>query len=147
MKFRKALLALFAVATLAGGWTAATPAPAQAYDQYPCEPNTSRGFLKYYCPLVPGNIPVFNTYEPSRHIVGWLVGGDSRNWFWDQYCANWAPYSYAGGWNTWWASTLADNGKFGYVPEAYFRGGGHYEADGVLKWVAPGGYVYGRICL
>ena len=39
------------------------------------------------------------------------------------------PYS-----NFWWAETIADNGRWGYVSQVYFQGGGNYQRDACL-WV------------
>src|SRR5687768_13882770 len=64
---------------------------AEAYDAYPCHTPTLKTFhwaghtypnwTVRYCPLVSGLIPVYGQREAKGVPVGYLQGGDSRNWF------------------------------------------------------------------
>jgi hypothetical protein len=78
--------------------------------------------------------PSYYSVDDGRRrngIVGWLVYGGCNNWFYDQWGT--ARNYYLGGYvNNWWATTLADNGRYGWVPEVYFRGGEDFEADAGL---------------
>ena len=48
------------------------------------------------------------------------------------------PYSIGENYNDWWAFTIADNGAFGWVSEAYFAGEGDYKEDGELRYCPRG---------
>jgi hypothetical protein len=119
-----AMTAIFGVAT-----------GAQADDAYPCDAQQSSraGHLVQYCPLTQGNVPVYNTPDAGNGatVVGRLVNGGRSNWFvGDQIRSDFRLGAYT---NYWWAYTLADNGRWGWVPEVYFRGGDNNEGDAFLK--------------
>jgi hypothetical protein len=129
------------------GIVAFASSPAKAVDEFPCHSpflHKATGFSKLWgfeqtesgefwrCPLVRGKIPVYKRPTTNSERVGTLVGGDSRNWFVEQYhhFSKPEPKSARGVHNYWWAYTLADNKQWGFVPQIYFRGGGYDEKDG-----------------
>jgi hypothetical protein len=144
-RFRKALTAVFAtVAALAAVLVAAPTA--SAYDGYPCHTPTERTFTNpyngtawketvRYCPLWRGSVPVYNTRDVNSGIKGYLTYGGSANWF--VYEMQGASVTLDGGTNNWWASTMADNGQWGWVPEVYFTGGADNEDDAGLLMPGP----------
>lgn len=112
----------------------ATAGPAAAADNSPCaRPQVVRlGHWVQYCPLWRANVPVYANPDQgnSAPVVGTLIQGGSANWFvGDHYRSNYVSGSY---YNHWWAYTLADNGRWGWVPEVYFSGGGNDETDAGL---------------
>jgi hypothetical protein len=131
---RLALIAALAVVAFSAASLALTATPAHAYDNHPCVAHGQRNFRDWvetlnYCPLAQGNVPVHMTNNPNSPIVGTLRdrGG---NWFLFQ--TRGARFDLGGDWNTWWASTQADNGRWGWVNEVYFAGGDNDEGDGGL---------------
>lgn len=138
-----AVMSIKALLPLAGAVLAAAAlaAPAaQATDGSPCvdtgKDRTYSGYKVrlYNCPLVAKRqIPVYRTDDKRSTVVGY-IDGTRTNWFLYSY-RNADPRStpWVNGYhNVWWASTLADNGRWGWVNQVYFRGGGNDERDGRL---------------
>lgn len=75
--------------------------------------------------------PVFSLgSEPKQVGTIYAPGND---WFICQkQVTEFDPFPAHGYWNNWWAYTMADNGKMGWVPEVYFKGGGNNQADANL---------------
>jgi hypothetical protein len=124
----------------AGPVAAATPAKhtqVQAKpkkDKKPCKrPQVKRsGHWVQYCPMWRGNVPVYKDANHGKHgkVVGHLRAGGSANWFvGDRYRSKYTLGRY---YNHWWAYTKADNGKWGWVSEVYFAGGGNDVTDSGL---------------
>ena len=113
--------------------------PAQAVDDQPCGSQFYQKSMKenvQYCPdWAPNNqIPVFNGPNDFSGIAGYIYApGD------DWYACQKQGFGYTLGQfqNDWWARTMADNGKIGWVNEVYFKGGGNLEADQKLRPCAP----------
>jgi len=110
--------------------------PTAAQDEQPCgEPwwHNAQQQLVQDCELWTAPVPVVAGIEgeAATQVVGELVSA-SGNWFSCQ--VEGVPGSVPGTEyaNTWWAKTLADNGQWGYVNEAYFAGGDNNEPDGNL---------------
>lgn len=127
---------------------------AVAYDAYPCSSTIKKRTFNWngraysnvptqVCPLWRGTVPVHAWSSKAAPIVGYLWNGGSANWFVAQKQSN--HYSLGGYYSNWWASTMADNGRWGWVSEVYFSGGGNNERDGRLGF-RPGGYVCGGTC-
>ncbi|MEZ5120723.1 MAG: hypothetical protein R2736_03950 [Solirubrobacterales bacterium] len=133
---------------------AITAPAAQAHDDHPCGAPYWHDITAWYpwggfyrthhgtvqrCPLVSGRIPVYEAPRRNARTIGWLVGGDSRNWFFEQWpaCSLAESVPNHGHFNHWWAETVADNLQWGYVNEVFFRGGVDYEGDGALKGYTP----------
>jgi hypothetical protein len=124
---------------------AAGAQPATAYDRYPCTlkkagvPMTWLGHVwkidKMTCPLTRGHVPVYVRRNPESRVIGELVSGGSANWF--VYERTGVETRVGNGKNQWWASTLADNGRWGWVNEAYFKGGRDNEDDRGLLMPGP----------
>jgi hypothetical protein len=130
---------LLAAAALAGSITMAGATTAQAVDESPCRrPQVARAsHWVQYCPLWRGNVPVYNSPDRGNNatVVGYLVQGGSVNWFvGDRYRSRYTFRTSSGRvlYNGWWAYTLADNGRWGWVPEVFFSGGENDETDGGL---------------
>jgi hypothetical protein len=107
---------------------------ASATDGQPCaRPQVTRArHVVQYCPLWRGNVPVYRSPAAgnNQRPVGHLAEGGSANWFvGDHYASRYQLGSY---YHHWWAFTLADNGRWGWVPEVYFAGGGNDETDAGL---------------
>jgi hypothetical protein len=94
-----------------------------------------------YCPLWRDRVPVRASRSGRAPIVGYLNLGGTANWFvyqmrGDRQTLPTSPPV----WNRWWASTKADNGRWGWVNEVFFSGGDNGEPDRGLtgppgKWV------------
>jgi hypothetical protein len=118
---------------------------AEAYDAYPCDTPRTRNFVWHgytyprvvvmTCPLWTGNVPVRAYNSPRAPVVGKLVQGGSANWFVVEKRGD--RQSVSGATNIYWASTMADNGAWGWVSEVYFRGGGNDEDDRGLLFPGP----------
>ena len=110
-------------------------APPAKADSRPCGdpyPHIGAGTFVQVCPLWRGHVPVYDDLGPG--IAGYLKNANG-NWFVCQTRFEDAPYTvprtrYT---NDYWALTMADNGKWGWVPEAYFAGGSNYQADDNLR--------------
>jgi hypothetical protein len=130
----------------------AAPTKASAYDAYPCHSPRVRTFTwagytypnveVRTCPLWTGHVPVYEWSSTAAPIVGELVYGGNANWFVVEKWSNYAPLG--GFFNHYWASTMADNGRWGWVPETYFSGGGNDEDDGGL--LLKGTFTCGGSC-
>jgi hypothetical protein len=122
-----------------------TPSVASASDGYPCHSPRLRTFTwagytyrnveVRTCPLWRGHVPVYQWSSTAAPVVGELVYGGDANWFVNEKWSNYA--SIDGSFNHYWASTLADNGRWGWVPEIYFRGGRNDEDDAGLLFIPP----------
>jgi len=135
MNLMKRLATVTATAALAAtGLVTATSGPAAAADNQPCaRPQVYKSSQwVQYCPLWKANVPVYSSPDlgNNQSPIGYLVYGGSSNWFvGDRYRSS---YSYEGYYNHWWAYTLADNGRWGWVPEVYFSGGNNDDTDAGL---------------
>ncbi|NLT54298.1 MAG: hypothetical protein GXX79_06975 [Actinomycetales bacterium] len=130
----RAAVSWLATALVATGLLAMGAAPASAVDNSPCQrPQVYRSsHWVQYCPLWRSNVPVYSSPDQGNGatVVGYLVYGGSANWFvGDRYRSK---YTYGNYYNHWWAYTLADNGRWGWVPEVFFSGGGNDETDSGL---------------
>ena len=117
---------------------AAPAAQAFAGDSQPCgKAYQHHTYTVQNCPdwSPIGSIPV---YESARKgtIVGHIdpAGAD---WYLCEKAG--ASYTLGGYRNFWWAATMADNDRWGYVSEVYFRGGGNDESDAGLRECPPAG--------
>lgn len=90
-------------------------------------------------PLMPGdagtatiNVPVYDTADAgngAKQIDTLYVGG-TANWFvGQQWRSRYTSGPYT---NRWWAFTLGDNGRWGWVPQVFFSGGANDERDAGL---------------
>ncbi|MFG3281274.1 hypothetical protein [Streptomyces sp. NPDC048111] len=145
------------IAALALGFglvgVAATP-QAYATDNVPChspakrdltDPNSGhvwRGTEVRFCNLTQGHVPVYAGRSAGAAVVGYLEQGGAANWFVTEMKGG--DFHRGRAANYWWASTKADNGRWGWVPEVYFAGGGNYEDDAGL--LMPGGYTCANTC-
>jgi hypothetical protein len=134
------LKTLFATAILSGVTALTTAASASASDPGACAFNGrySFGRAEYQCSLWRGNVPVYSGYSTSSSISGYLYRGGRANWFLSQCVGN--PARLGGYANYWWAYTMADNGRWGYVPLTYFAGGADNQGSRVLPFT--GGYTH-----
>ncbi|MGI5452236.1 hypothetical protein ACQEWB_03410 [Streptomyces sp. CA-249302] len=134
---------------------AALTAPAaHATDNVPChsptrknltDPGTGRvwpGTEVKYCNLTRGRVPVHATRSPGAPVVGYLEQGGAANWFVTEMKGE--TFRDGSAENYWWGSTMADNGRWGWVPEVYFAGGDNNEDDAGL--LMPGGYTCANVC-
>jgi hypothetical protein len=122
-----------AVIVLALAALSALAVPAFATDAYPCgAPVEHNGRTVQYCPLWRGNVPVYDSPSLGNgaHQVDTLYEGGSANWFICDVPAS--AYHYGNYVNDWWAYTLGDDGRWGWVPEVFFQGGDNNEADAGL---------------
>lgn len=101
-----------------------------------------------YCSLWRGHVPVYERpWDNTTGSQDWaaqrgeLIHGGYANWFWGQVRNT--TYQYGAYYNNWWAYTMADNGKWGYVPLVFFSGGANNEASLMpCKWFDP--YFWGN---
>lgn len=149
-KITRLTTALALAVGLAGGG-----APhAYAIDTIPChsparrdltDPSTGllwRGVEVRLCNLTQRHVPVFAGRSAGAPVMGYLERGGAANWFvTEMHGGDFRLGSVA---NNWWASTRADNGWWGWVPEVYFAGGDNYEDDAGLR--LPGGYACATTC-
>ena len=134
MKCKTALATvLVACSTAAVAATAAS-----ASDPGGCAPNgrSIHGQREYTCSLWRARVPVYGSYstDPAYggRVVGHLYKGGRANWFLWQCSGNRAALGRY--WNYWWAYTLADNGRWGYVPLTYFAGGANGQRSSKLPY-------------
>lgn len=111
----------------------AMAAPAHAVDNYPCGAqwwHSGVGQYVQYCPdWAPDNqIPVLNS---SWGVEGY-INAPGNDWYVCQSVGG--TYTLGSYSNDKWAWTMADNGRWGWVSEVYFRGGNNFEADAGLRW-------------
>ncbi|MCT9078713.1 hypothetical protein [Streptomyces fulvoviolaceus] len=97
----------------------------------PTDPSTGRAWPDTevrYCNLTRG--------------VGHLEQGGAAKWFVTEMKGE--TYRDGAAENYWWGSTMADNGRWGWVPEVHFAGGDNNEdAAGLLM---PGTYTCANSC-
>jgi hypothetical protein len=79
-----------------------------------------------------GRIEVYADTSVDSGVVGEIaVAGD--HWY---ECGRQGDALYLSGGdvgNDWWARTMADTGRWGYVSQLYFKGGGDFEPDAGLR--------------
>jgi hypothetical protein len=129
-----------AVSTVMAATLVTTAGQAVAADAHPCaRPQVVRAsHWVQYCPLWRGHVPVYTDPDHGNNapIVGYLNQGGSVNWFvGDDYRSKYTLGRY---YNHWWAFTLADNNRWGWVPEVYFSGGVNDETDAGLYLCGSG---------
>jgi hypothetical protein len=101
---------------------------AAAEDESPCGYTYQhQGWTVQDCPLWRGNVPVYDWYGSDPRVVGYLDYGGWANWFVCHRVGS--TYVFAGHMNNWWALTMADNGRWGWVPEVFFAGGEDFDPD------------------
>ncbi|MEU6660306.1 hypothetical protein [Streptomyces sp. NPDC046821] len=147
----KLALAVVALTAALAGLSAPT---AQATDNVPChgtvkrdltDPNTGNvwpGTDVMYCNLTQGHVPVYASRSADAPVVGHLEQGGAANWFVTEMKGG--DFHLGSSANFWWGSTMADNGRWGWVPEVYFAGGDNYEDDAGL--LMPGDYTCANSC-
>ena len=103
-------------------------------DKSPCgaQTTTAVGRRVQFCPLWRANVPVYDTADAgngAKQIDTLYVGG-TANWFvGQQWRSRYTSGPYT---NRWWAFTLGDNGRWGWVPQVFFSGGANDERDAGL---------------
>lgn len=133
--------AFFATLATCAAMLPAVAAPASASDPGACARNgrTIFGRAEYQCSLWRGSVPVYASAWTGTSVVGYLNQGGRANWFLSQCVGTTAHLGrYA---NYWWAYTLADNGRWGFVPLTYFAGGQDNQRSSVLPL-----YSYNSSC-
>ncbi|MHC3475653.1 hypothetical protein ACYF6T_44320 [Streptomyces sp. 7R007] len=145
---------LVTAAAALAGLAALTAPAARATDNVPChgttqrdltDPGTGRVWPRtnvMYCNLTRGHVPVYASRSPRAAVVGRLEQGGAANWFVTEMRGE--TFRDGSAENYWWASTLADNGRWGWVPEVYFAGGDNNEDDAGL--LMPGTYTCANVC-
>ncbi|CAL9658659.1 hypothetical protein [Streptomyces sp. Tu 3180] len=128
------------VASLAVGSTALVGFGSPAYAATACGAQVSKQLVAHmdgysfnvshvqYCPIWKSNTPVYNKPYTTRQVVGDLVYAGSSNWFVcrsSSYTDTYSAYGYS---SKDWAITMADNGRWGWVPAVYFNGSENYWA-------------------
>ncbi|MFD3474571.1 hypothetical protein [Streptomyces sp. NPDC058695] len=128
--------------------------PAQATDNMPChntvkrdltDPSSGRtwpGTAVMYRNLTRGHVPVHASRSPGSPVVGHLEQGGAANWFVTEMKGE--TYRDGAAVNNRWASTRADNGRWGWTPEVHLAGGGNYEDDAGL--LMPGSDTCANTC-
>lgn len=115
--------------------TAAAAAPGTAAaDEHPCGARFTHSRLNISvqnCPdWAPAQIPVFAGVSTDTANVG-SIDPAGNDWYRCQ--AQGESYSHPFGYeNNWWARTMADNGRWGWVNQVFFRGGANNEPDANL---------------
>ncbi len=100
-------------------------------DKYPCGSSFSRmGKTVQTCSLTQNGVPVFADTGGSQSRIG-ILNKAGGNWFVCQKKGS--PHTLGGATNDWWAKTYSDDGKWGWVPETYFKGGANNEKDAGLR--------------
>jgi hypothetical protein len=86
------------------------------------------------CELWTDSVPVYAGYEgeAATQVVGELVNA-TGNWFVCQIEGASAGVPGTEYSNTWWAETMADNGEWGFVNQAWFAGGDNNQPDAGLR--------------
>jgi hypothetical protein len=86
----------------------------------------------YRCTLwQKAHVPVYGQAKKGSP-VGELTHGGGANWFVFQCVTTDAYESSGSSYNDVWAYTEADNGRWGYVNEVWFAGGGNNQSDPIL---------------
>ncbi|MBF8186059.1 hypothetical protein ITP53_09935 [Nonomuraea sp. K274] len=142
-----ALSTTFALAALAAAAPSAQAAQAAAQsvqaDGSPCGPQYQHnGRTVQNCPdwSPSGSIPVYGSNAKGT-VVGYI---DPAGTDWYVCEVTGASHTVGEYRNYWWALTMADNHKWGYVSEVYFRGGGNDQDDGGLRECRGAGGPGGR---
>jgi len=132
---RRILLTSLLLVVVLGAAAIPTRTHAAAKDDYPCGPQFDHdGLMVQICPLWRGDVPVYDLANSQLGSqVGKLNVGGTANWFACQTQFTNIPYEYGGYETNWWAYTMADNGRWGWVPEVFFSGGGNNQADAELE--------------
>ena len=133
---RRALAALGAAVALGGGLVALSTAPASAADTAPCQARYWHDGVDRYVQTCPdwgmsgtNDIPVYDITTSPPAIVG-SIDASGDDWYVCQKrVTEYDPYAYGDYYNDWFAFTMADNGKWGWAPEVFFKGGDNMEAD------------------
>ncbi|MEV0383684.1 hypothetical protein [Nonomuraea sp. NPDC050643] len=137
-------------AALTAAWTvtltaaALTAGPAQArVDHDPCDREFQKrvGGVWHTVQICRewgdgGKIPVHANTSLESPVVGWIwIAGDD----WYECGLKGGLYNIGGGEfvHDWWARTMADNDRWGYVSQIYFTGQGQMEADAGLRLCDP----------
>ena len=121
-------------------------ADAHALDDFPCSTQTTlRGWPEkaQQCPLTSplagDRIPVYTNpvANPKGHAPppsrSFLTGVNNKFFMCERRFTGAAYYHPRGWFNTWWAKTIAADGKQGWVPEVFFQGGIDNESDAGLR--------------
>jgi hypothetical protein len=113
-----------------------TPSAASAYDGSPCGGpwwHPTYGTVQTCPDWSPDNwIPVYNGVGPYGAFPVDAIYAPGDDWY---ICQFQGPTAVVGSYeNDWWAWTVGDNGRSGWVPEVYFAGGGNYEPDANLAY-------------
>jgi len=83
-------------------------------------------------PAGPYKYPVYSMGDQPAQVG--TIYAPGNDWFICQkQITKFDPFPAHGYYNNWWAYTMADNGKMGWVPEVYFSGGGNNQADAGLR--------------
>jgi hypothetical protein len=132
---KKAVLGAVSALVLALAVTALTPGQASAAtdcgSNYVQVHSSVYNGLAKYCSIWRGNVPVFGKnsagyVDPSK-VVGYLVDGGWANWFICHWGAG-LRYSAYGYTSVDYASTVADNGRKGWVSAVFYSGVQNYWA-------------------
>lgn len=121
----------------------AEPAMAPQADAHPCGARWYHSGVGRYVQSCPDWAPADSPYGAHRYPVydlsvypGQQIGtiyAPGDDWFVCQrQFDDRDPYAGWGYYNNWWAYTMADNGRWGWVPEVYFKGGGNNQPDAGL---------------
>lgn len=132
---RKIFTTIATGVTTLGALGVMAPAAHARADAYPCGPQWWHSGQRVYVQTCPdwspnNSIPVHDYNDHTSRVVGYIYApGD------DWYVCGWTGTRQTahGATNHWWALTVADNGKAGWVNQIYFRGGSDSEPDGGLK--------------
>jgi hypothetical protein len=151
LRWRVVLRRSASVLGVAASAVALHAAPAAATDSYPCGKQVQVPWsiepvqpCPLTSPLVPNNwVPVYRVpvSNPQGHAPpapqGWLKTMTGRYFQCDRLFTG-AMYYHPSGWrNNWWATTRDDAGHWGWVPEAFFKGGDDDEPDYGLRTCTP----------
>lgn len=149
MNIRRIVAALITAFALIGAAVAVHAPAAQAsqaedvWDAYPCYGEWWHSGVQRTVQTCPDwgptngpwgdkQIPVYDLN--TLQVIGKIYApGD--DWYECQAQITWLdPYKYGAYYNDHWAHTMADNGRWGWVPEVFFRGGGNMDSDRKLRY-------------
>jgi hypothetical protein len=111
-------------------------ASASTSDTIPCGAEFAHaGTIVQYCPdWSPNNyIPVYAGHSIGSGQIG-TIYAPGNDWYECQHKYPNDIYALGPYQNDWWAKTMADNGRWGWISEVYFRGGNNYEPDAGLNF-------------
>ena len=136
---RHALAGFGAVVALGGGLVALSTAPASASDAAPCGAAYWHDGVDRNVQTCPdwgrsgtNDIPVYDLTTSPPAVVGTIAAAGDDWYVCQKQVTEYDPYAYGDYYNDWFAYTMADNGKWGWAPEVFFKGGGNMEADANL---------------